>query len=125
MSRTGAPLATRSSARVLLDQFPEIDLTENKVGIFGRLIKLETRLGDGDRVEIYRPITADPETVDGVRGVRTRPTELRLRPRNGYVGGVGVLIDTTRSPLEVLLIEHSYRRPGPVRRGCRQRASSR
>ncbi|MFB1490447.1 MULTISPECIES: RnfH family protein [unclassified Thiocapsa] len=48
----------------LLDQFPEIDLTENKIGIFGRLVKLETRLSDGDRVEIYRPITADPETVE-------------------------------------------------------------
>jgi hypothetical protein len=34
--------------------------TENKIGIFGRLVKLETRLSDGDRVEIYRPITADP-----------------------------------------------------------------
>jgi putative ubiquitin-RnfH superfamily antitoxin RatB of RatAB toxin-antitoxin module len=27
-------------------------------------VKLETRLSDGDRVEIYRPITADPETVE-------------------------------------------------------------
>jgi putative ubiquitin-RnfH superfamily antitoxin RatB of RatAB toxin-antitoxin module len=47
----------------LLNQFPEIDLDENKVGIFGRFITLETPLNDGDRVEIYRPITADPETV--------------------------------------------------------------
>jgi putative ubiquitin-RnfH superfamily antitoxin RatB of RatAB toxin-antitoxin module len=47
----------------LLDQFPEIDLTANKIGIFGRLVKLDARLTDGDRVEIYRPITADPETV--------------------------------------------------------------
>ena len=48
----------------LLTQFPEIDLTKNKVGIFGRIVKLETPLADGNRVEIYRPITADPETVE-------------------------------------------------------------
>jgi putative ubiquitin-RnfH superfamily antitoxin RatB of RatAB toxin-antitoxin module len=47
----------------LLGQFPEIDLSANKIGIFGRFITPETALNDGDRVEIYRPITADPETV--------------------------------------------------------------
>ncbi|MBK1718907.1 RnfH family protein [Thiocystis violacea] len=48
----------------LLGQFPEIDLDVNKVGIFGKLTKLDAKLKDGDRVEIYRPITADPETVE-------------------------------------------------------------
>jgi hypothetical protein len=48
----------------LLAQFPEIDLTKNKVGIFGRIVKLDSPLADGNRVEIYRPITADPETVE-------------------------------------------------------------
>jgi hypothetical protein len=48
----------------LLTQFPEIDLTKNKVGIFGRIVKLDTPIADGNRVEIYRPITADPETVE-------------------------------------------------------------
>lgn len=48
----------------LLDQFPEIDLATNKVGIFGKLTSLDARLSDGNRVEIYRPITADPETVE-------------------------------------------------------------
>jgi putative ubiquitin-RnfH superfamily antitoxin RatB of RatAB toxin-antitoxin module len=43
----------------LLSQFPEIDLAENQIGIFGRIVKLDTRLSDGDRVEIYRPITAE------------------------------------------------------------------
>lgn len=47
----------------LLVQFPEIDLAVSRIGIFGRLVRLDTRLSDGDRVEIYRPITADPETV--------------------------------------------------------------
>ena len=48
----------------LLNQFPDIDLASNKVGIFGRIVPLDTRLTDGSRVEIYRPITADPETVE-------------------------------------------------------------
>lgn len=47
----------------ILKQFPHIDLEEQKVGIFGRLVKLDAALRPGDRVEIYRPITADPQTV--------------------------------------------------------------
>ena len=47
----------------LLDQYPDIDLESQRVGIFGKLTKLEAKVKDGDRVEIYRPITADPETV--------------------------------------------------------------
>ena len=48
----------------LLEQFPDIDLGQQKVGIFGRLAKLEATVEEGDRVEIYRPITADPDTVE-------------------------------------------------------------
>jgi uncharacterized protein len=48
----------------LLKQFPEIDLENQKVGIFGKLTKLDARLEDGARIEIYRPITADPELVE-------------------------------------------------------------
>lgn len=48
----------------LLRQYPDIDLAIQRVGIFGKLSKLDARVNDGDRVEIYRPITADPETVE-------------------------------------------------------------
>ena len=44
----------------VLVRFPEIDLTINKVGIYGKLSRLDQRLADGDRVEIYRPLIADP-----------------------------------------------------------------
>jgi len=47
----------------ILRQFPEIDLDRLKVGIFGKVVKLEAPVKDGDRIEIYRPITADPKTV--------------------------------------------------------------
>ena len=42
-------------------QFPEIDLALNKVGGYGKLISLDQVLGPGDRVEIYRPLIADPK----------------------------------------------------------------
>ena len=47
----------------ILGMFPHIDLSTQKVGIFGRIVKPETALRAGDRVEIYRPITCDPQTV--------------------------------------------------------------
>jgi hypothetical protein len=48
----------------ILEQFPEIDLETQKVGIFGKLTKLTARVSEGERVEIYREITADPELVE-------------------------------------------------------------
>jgi hypothetical protein len=47
----------------LLRQFPNLDLTERAIGVYGKLTKLDAALKPGDRVEIYRPITADPATV--------------------------------------------------------------
>jgi putative ubiquitin-RnfH superfamily antitoxin RatB of RatAB toxin-antitoxin module len=45
----------------LLEDFPEIDLAANKVGIFSKLVKLDEVVRDRDRVEIYRPLIADPK----------------------------------------------------------------
>jgi putative ubiquitin-RnfH superfamily antitoxin RatB of RatAB toxin-antitoxin module len=53
----------------ILGMFPHIDLSTQKVGIFGKIVKPEAALRPGDRVEIYRAITCDPQTVarrDGV-----------------------------------------------------------
>jgi len=47
----------------LLQRHAEIDLTKNKVGVFGKLVKLDAPLHDRDRVEIYRPLIADPKEV--------------------------------------------------------------
>lgn len=47
----------------ILKQFPHIDLETQKVGIFGKLSKLDSPLRPGDRVEIYRAIICDPATV--------------------------------------------------------------
>lgn len=45
----------------ILRRFPEIDLAAYKVGIFGKATRLDTPLAEGDRVEIYRPLIADPK----------------------------------------------------------------
>jgi putative ubiquitin-RnfH superfamily antitoxin RatB of RatAB toxin-antitoxin module len=47
----------------ILEQFPEIEPGKNKVGVFGKLGKLTDTLHAGDRVEIYRPLIADPKQV--------------------------------------------------------------
>jgi uncharacterized protein len=49
---------------IMLD-FPELEneLEEAKVGIFGKAAAMTTVLSDGDRVEIYRPLIADPKEV--------------------------------------------------------------
>lgn len=47
----------------ILRRFPQLDLKRQKVGVFGKLAKLDTPLQEGDRVEIYRPITVDPTKV--------------------------------------------------------------
>lgn len=47
----------------ILKMFPHIDLSVQKVGIFGKVVKPEVALRPGDRVEIYRPIICDPQTI--------------------------------------------------------------
>jgi len=48
----------------ILAQFPDIDLERQKVGVFGKISKLNAKVEEGARVEIYREITADPELVE-------------------------------------------------------------
>ncbi|GAB6051919.1 RnfH family protein [Magnetospira thiophila] len=50
----------------ILEMFPEIDLETQTIGIFGKICKLDKQLANGERVEIYRPITADPDLVERV-----------------------------------------------------------
>ncbi|HKK14129.1 MAG TPA: RnfH family protein [Gammaproteobacteria bacterium] len=47
----------------ILERFPEIDFPKAKVGVFGKLNKPDYVLRPGDRVEIYRPLIADPKEV--------------------------------------------------------------
>ncbi len=47
----------------IVGRFPEIDLEKGKMGIFGKVAKKDRVLLPGDRVEIYRPLIADPKEV--------------------------------------------------------------
>jgi putative ubiquitin-RnfH superfamily antitoxin RatB of RatAB toxin-antitoxin module len=45
----------------MLERYPHIDLSTDKVGIFGKMCKLNASLNHKDRIEIYRPLIADPK----------------------------------------------------------------
>jgi putative ubiquitin-RnfH superfamily antitoxin RatB of RatAB toxin-antitoxin module len=59
----GATLQQALEASGLLARHPEIDLKKNKFGVYAKLSKLDSVLRDRDRVEIYRPLIADPKEV--------------------------------------------------------------
>jgi putative ubiquitin-RnfH superfamily antitoxin RatB of RatAB toxin-antitoxin module len=56
----------------LLREFPEISLDHNRFGVFGRLRGPDEPLRQGDRVEIYRPLTADPKQARRQRAKKPR-----------------------------------------------------
>jgi len=47
----------------ILQQFPQIDLLSQKVGVWSRPVKLDDNVKEGDRIEIYRPLIADPKDL--------------------------------------------------------------
>lgn len=47
----------------VLKRYPEIDLTKQQVGVFGKIVALNDTLREKDRIEIYRPLLADPKEV--------------------------------------------------------------
>ena len=59
----GASVRDAIEASGILQKYLEIDLEKNKVGIFAKLVKLDAPLRDLDRIEIYRPLIADPKAV--------------------------------------------------------------
>lgn len=59
----GATVEEAIRASGLLELRRDIDLDKNKVGIYSRAVKLADVVKDGDRVEIYRPLIADPKAL--------------------------------------------------------------
>lgn len=57
----GATVAEAIELSGILGKFPDIDLSRNKVGIYGKLVKLDSKVAERDRIEIYRPLIADPK----------------------------------------------------------------
>ncbi|MBK0098685.1 RnfH family protein [Erwinia sp. S63] len=67
----GATVEQAIKASGLLSLRKDIDLSSNKVGIFSRPVKLGDAVQDGDRVEIYRPLIADPKEMRRQRAERS------------------------------------------------------
>ena len=59
-------------------KFPEIDLNVNQIGIFGKLTQLGHVMRDRDRIEIYRPLIADPKEIR-----RQRAAEGKVMKKGG------------------------------------------
>ncbi len=59
----GATVRQAIEASGVQQKYPEIDLAKNKLGVFAKLVKPDVLLRDKDRVEIYRPLIADPKEV--------------------------------------------------------------
>lgn len=70
---TTAGEAVRSSG--LLDEYPALDTAD--IGVFGEPVAASHVLEDGDRVEIYRPLVADPRDVRRERARRGKSTDPR------------------------------------------------
>jgi hypothetical protein len=74
----GATVAEAVRLSGMLEKYPEIDITRNKLGIFGKLSKPDAELREQDRIEIYRPLIADPKEVR-----RQRAAEGKVMKKGG------------------------------------------
>ena len=68
----GATAEDAVRASGVLERHPEIDLGRQKIGIYGRVVKAEAALCDGDRVEVYRPLALEPKEARRRRAFRRR-----------------------------------------------------
>jgi len=86
----GTTIEQAIKASGILQSFPDIDLAINKVGIWNRAAKLSDVLRDTDRIEIYRPLIADPKEVRKRRAEKAKEegradkvTGGRVNPQRG------------------------------------------
>lgn len=75
--KEGATIEEAVQRSGILKTFPEIDLQRAKLGIFGRPVALDERMREGDRLEIYRPLIADPKEVRRRKAGQSTPRSRR------------------------------------------------
>ena len=63
----GCTVAEAIEASGIRDEVNALEVAADRVGIFGRKARLDSLLKEGDRVEIYRPLIADPKDVRRAR----------------------------------------------------------
>ena len=71
----GATIEDVIIASGILSLRADIDLKKNKVGIYSRPAKLGDFVQDGDRIEIYRPLLADPKELRRKRAEKSKETK--------------------------------------------------
>jgi putative ubiquitin-RnfH superfamily antitoxin RatB of RatAB toxin-antitoxin module len=68
----GATVLEAAQQSGVASKFEDVDLENTKFGIFGQVVSPQQVLRDGDRVEVYRPLIADPKEVRKARAVRAK-----------------------------------------------------
>jgi len=79
----GATAEEAIRASGILERFPEIDLAEQKVGIFGKVAPLSRALNTWDRVEIYRGLIADPKAARRQRAEKDKQGGTKAAGKSG------------------------------------------
>ena len=74
---TGSSVEDAIRESGILARHPEIDLAVNKVGLFGRTVALSARLERPTRIEIYRPLLADPKEIRRQRAEKAKLQSLK------------------------------------------------
>jgi len=68
----GATVGEAIARSRIAERHPEVDFSRAATGVFGRRVRRDAVLADGDRVEIYRPLLADPKDARRQRAKRGR-----------------------------------------------------
>ena len=68
--RRGTTVGEAIQASGIGHMIPDIDLESRKIGVFNQIVSLHDSVSDGDRIEIYRPLIADPKEVRRKRAAR-------------------------------------------------------
>lgn len=84
----GASTFDALRASGVLERFPTIDVSTAAVGVWGRVATLDTKLGQGDRIEIYRPLMLDPKEARRKRASQLMTvSRVAARRKKGSAGG--------------------------------------
>jgi len=68
----GTTVETAIERSGILEIFPEIDLSRQKIGIFSKMVSLNDQIRAGNRIEIYRPLLIDPKIARRQRAERIK-----------------------------------------------------
>lgn len=113
----GITVQTAITQSGILSQFPEIDLSTNKIGIFSRPIKLTDVLKEGDRIEIYRPLLADPKEIAvSVQQSKLQPKTKKRSLKMTALSSVDFCLPEHITP-EIFLRDYWQKKPLVIRNG--------